>query len=146
MGAGEWFLSVGLPILLAVLAGVIAYVTTASLNRKALRAQQRVDFLVQTYRDMAEATNRPTMSQEHLRALERASDDVYLFGSEDQQRALEQIVRGFQANESTGVTATDPQEILSSLRRSLRDELGIKGGLDCPLLLRFEDSQGPDLN
>jgi hypothetical protein len=112
-------------------------------NRKALAAQQRVDYLVQTYRAMAAATNQPLISADQLRALERASDDVYLFGTEDQQRALEQVVEGFQKGDSSGTTATDPQAILSSLRKSLRKELGIEGGIDRPLLLRFQEPDQP---
>ena len=84
------------------------------------RRKQRVDYLVTAYRSLARATNRE-FDEDRAGAFETAISDIILLGSPDQMVLARKSIDAFATD-----GGADLDELLLSLRSSLRAELGLE--------------------
>ena len=106
-----------LAILASAIIAVSSWFVTQHQARQAVRRNMRIDYLLDAYRRMERASNRP-MTNSSARAIEEAVADVQLLGSPDQVHLANAFATPFAAK---GEAVIAP--LLEDLRTSLRDEL-----------------------
>lgn len=123
-GKMQIFTVAAIPVLTLVIGAVASYVVATRQSDRDLRTKQRIDYLITAYRTIEGTANRPILTADEKRALERAVADVNLLGSEAQQRAIQ---RAQEEMASTGKGGFD--DVLDLLRQDLRRYLGVEAGL-----------------
>ena len=100
-------------------------------DRASKRRELRVQHLIDEYRLIAEASNRP-FSEDTRRTLERATTEIQLFGS---KHVIERLSRWIDAYVKRERGYTSP--LVSALRDELRKELDLVPLADAPKALRI---------
>lgn len=117
-------LTAAVPLLSAVLGAVVGgfVVHRLTLRREVLGAQrtQRVAFLLDAYRKLLDASERPRITPERRDNLESAFADIMLLGGPDEIAAAHRFEVEFVQNRAGSL---DP--VITALRDNLRRELGI---------------------
>jgi len=103
-------------IVTAVLA-VAGWLVSQAQARRATRRNMRISYLLDAYRRLERASNRP-LTPETTRELEAAVADVMLLGSQQQAKLAHQLSSSFAAEH-----VANTQPLLLDLRMSLRKEL-----------------------
>ncbi len=80
----------------------------------------RIQYLIDAYRKIEDASNREEPNDKRLLQLESAIADIQLFGSEKQVRLALKIAEDMARTKSAGTL-----ELLQEFRASLREELGV---------------------
>lgn len=140
----DWsvFASLVSAVIGAVVGGFVVHRLT--LRREVLGAQrtQRVAFLLDAYRKLIDASERPLITPERRDNLESAFADIMLLGGADETAAARRFMIKFAQD---GEDSLDP--VIGALRDSLRRELGIAPvALPKPYNLRitlFSDTVDP---
>jgi hypothetical protein len=102
----------------AIVVAVGGWVVNGVLERRSVRRDMRVTYLLSAYRALDGASNRAAISLQHERDLESAVADVVLLGSERQVELANNFSRAF-AKEGHA----DSAALLEALRSDLRKEL-----------------------
>lgn len=103
----------------AFLGAILTVLATKYLNDRSLQKSQRVEFLIQAYQIIEDSTLRE--ESEHNREFEKAMASIHLLGDADNVEQVEEILNTLQSGGSLNV-----KNLLISLRKSLRKELGLK--------------------
>jgi hypothetical protein len=104
-------------IIVTALIAVGGWLVSQYQARRATRRNMRIEYLLQAYRRLERASNRP-LTPENARELEPAVADVMLLGSERQAELAAQFSNKFAAEHVANM-----QPLLLDLRASLRNEL-----------------------
>jgi hypothetical protein len=104
-------------IIVTALIAVGGWLVSQAQARRATRRNMRIDYLLQAYRRLERASNRP-LTPDFAAELEAAIGDVMLLGSPEQAALAADFARKFAAER-----VADTQPLLLNLRDSLRDEL-----------------------
>ena len=104
-------------IVVTALIAVGGWLVSQYQARRATRRNMRIDYLLQAYRRLERASNRP-LTPDFAPELEAAVGDVMLLGSPEQAALAADFARKFAAER-----VADTQPLLLNLRDSLRDEL-----------------------
>ena len=118
-------------VCVAAIAAVLAHRLTSRRDHANRRSDLRVEYLVSTYRMIADAANRD-LDPDSRRTLEQGLSDIQLLGSKEQ---AEMAIAASQQVASDGVA--DLNGLLLSLRDDLREELGLVPITHAPIHLRF---------
>lgn len=102
-----------------IVGGLVAFIATRLQSKTDVRREQRLEFLINAYRQIGDCAHRP-LDGDQARAFERALADVDLFG-EHEHIELAAAVRAEFAED--GSASLD--RLLNALRRDLRHELGL---------------------
>jgi len=105
-------------ILSAALIAIVGWGVNAELQRRELRRQTLVRFLLDAYRRLEATSNRRRLDATAKMELERAVSDIVLLGTRDHVRLVEDAARQLQDQGSSDFTP-----LLRALRASLRQEL-----------------------
>lgn len=106
--------------------------------RRATRRSMRVQYLLESYRRLEQASNRP-LRDDLSRELEQAIADIMLLGSPTQVALAEEFVQSFARDRTAEATP-----LLEDLRASLREELLLEPVAPTRVSLRIE-SGGPEM-
>jgi hypothetical protein len=104
-------------IIASVAIAVAGWLVSQAQARRATRRNMRIDYLLDAYRRLERASNRP-LTQDVARELEAAVGDVMLLGSPEQAALATAFTARFAAERQA-----DLQPLLLALRDSLRNEL-----------------------
>lgn len=127
----EW----ALPLTTLLLGAALAYVAASVQAKRAARREHRLAYLLDAYRSMERVSNREgPLTGEDARQMERAVADVYLLGTDEQQALVSE-----QIDELAKHKTMSSGQLLTSLRRDLRKELGLGPGSHDARFLRFTD-------
>src|ERR1700689_10167 len=85
--------------------------------RRATRSNMRINYLLDAYRRLAKASNRP-LDATSASDIEAAISDIFLLGTPTQARLAAELGRAFADSGNA-----DAKDLLMDLRTSLRDEL-----------------------
>jgi hypothetical protein len=88
-------------------------------DRASKRRDMRLQFLMDAYRRLESASNRP-LSAEYAPDFEKAIADIQLFGSVEQVRMTQNFVFAFAEKRSASM-----DDLLEGLRQALRKEIGL---------------------
>lgn len=91
-----------------------------------------VQYLIEAYRKLENASNRGVLAQEHERALESAIADIQLFGSPTQVELATGFARQFAQNYNASLDT-----LLAELRSELRRELALESVPRARVILRI---------
>lgn len=103
-----------------LLSGYVAYITSVRRDRLSKQRDLRTQYLLEAYRRLESATNRPPGSPADFRALESAIADIQLLGSPEQVHLAKKFTLDF-----AGSGAASFNQLLEDLRRELRKELAL---------------------
>lgn len=98
----------------------IGHLLTSRRERRSRLQQQRIQYLVDAYRAFAKANHHPRL-HEVADDLERAVADIQLLGSPELIRLAQMFSEELATNEEASL-----DELLATIRKGLRDELGEK--------------------
>lgn len=115
----------------------LAHTLAAARDRINKRREQRIAFLIEAYRRIESAVNRPSDSSAAA-ALESAVADIQLFGNRRQIKLVQSFITEFAQRQAA---ATD--DLLNELRRDLRAELGFDSVSDRLKFLRISFKAKP---
>lgn len=101
-------------------------------DRMNKRRDLRVQYLIEAYRRLENASNRDVLPTEHERALESAIADIQLFGSPTQV----ELAKGFAGQFARDKNAS-LDDLLAELRSDLRKELALESVSGAPVILRI---------
>jgi len=96
------------------------------------RRDLRVQYLIEAYRRLENASNRQPLPEEHGRALESAIADIQLFGSPTQVELAIRFARGFAQSKNESL-----DNLLADLRSDLRKELTLESVPSARVILRL---------
>ena len=122
-----------IPALVAVLGWFVAHRFNTYRNRTNKRRDMRVKFLLDAYRKLELAANRKELTIQHKLDFESAMADIQLLGSAQQVEETVACLKQHAAKSNSDVL-----QILTLLRKDLRKELGISGGVGEPIIFRFD--------
>jgi hypothetical protein len=117
----------------AVLGWFAAHQLAAARDRTNKRRELRVSYLIEAFRALASASNRPSGSCAH--DLESAITDIQLFGSGRQVELAHEFATQIAAK-GTG----ELDKLLQELRRDLREELNLERASSNFTILRIKAS------
>ena len=120
------------PALVAVVGWFAAHQFNVYRDRLNKRRDLRVQFLLDAYRRLESAANRPKKTEEQTLAFESAVADIQLLGTAEQVAATVGYLR---EHASGGGAQID--EVLRLLRNDLRKEIGLQGKVENALIFRF---------
>lgn len=109
-----------IPAVVAVVGWFAAHQFNVYRDRINKRHDLRVQYLLEAYRRLESAANRPNKTEEQLLAFESAVADIQLLGTAEQVQAT---VKYLCQHASSGGAQID--EVLRLLRKDLRKELGL---------------------
>ena len=126
------------PVLAAFIAilgwGVSHYLSTRK-DQKAKQRDMRIQFLLEAYRRLEAAANRPESGKEEQDKFESALADIQLLGT---QRQIEELMCFLtQWNLSEGKASINP--LLELMRAHLREELSLEKEIPGIRIFRFEN-------
>jgi hypothetical protein len=111
-------------IITSAVIGIVSFVAShqfaAWRDRESKRREQRINYLITTFRALAKSANNPDFHQ-FSDSLEQAIADIQLFGSVDQIQLAQEFAKEFANNQSAS-----PDPLLKSLWNDLRKEMGQK--------------------
>jgi len=96
------------------------------------RRDLNVQYLIEAYRRLENASNRHLLPEEHGRAVESAIADIQLFGSPTQVELATRFARGFAQSKNESL-----DNLLAELRSDLRKELALESVPGVPVVLRL---------
>jgi K+-sensing histidine kinase KdpD len=132
-------LSIIISALVALVVVVLTHRFTVQRETASRRREQRINYLVSVYRGLSKANNHPRL-HEVADDLEQAISDIQLFGTPTQAR----LAREF--GEALGQRQTaELDSLLTELRNSLREELGLPAIPERVLWLRVERGSQEEL-
>jgi hypothetical protein len=122
----QTLISIGAAMLAAlttVFSAFLVYRYNNSLERVNKRRELRMKYLVEAYREIAFACNRPLSVEkmDDFRKIEQALEDIQLFGLPEQVELVREFAENFVKNSTASV---DP--LLFALRRTLREEFSME--------------------
>jgi hypothetical protein len=121
-----------IPAVVAVIGWFAAHQFNVYRDRQNKRRDLRVQFLLDAYRRLESAANRPKKTQEQTLAFESAVADIQLLGTPEQVAAT---VRYLHEHAAGGGALID--ELLRLLRNDLRKEVGLPGKVLNAVIFRF---------
>lgn len=116
----------------AILGWFVANRLSVRRDRINKRRDLRVQYLIEAYRRLENASNRNLLPEEHGRALESAIADIQLFGSPAQIELAIRFARGFAQSKNESL-----DNLLAELRSDLRNELALESVPGHPVVLRL---------
>jgi 2-oxoglutarate dehydrogenase complex dehydrogenase (E1) component-like enzyme len=126
-------------ILTGVIAGLISasatYFFALRQDKEARRRERIVAHLIEAYRNLEHAAQRDPMSTEAKQRVESSLAAIFLLGSKESANAAKQFAESMSAGHG------DLVELLKTLRRDLRQELGLEQHDVSPAFLRFQIEQ-----
>lgn len=122
------------PAVVAVIGWWAAHQFNSYRDRQNKRRDLRVQFLLEAYRRLESAANRPHKTEEQALAFESAVADIQLLGSPEQVAATVRYLREHVSGEGAQI-----DEVLRLLRNDLRKELGLSGKVENAVVFRFID-------
>ena len=125
-------LKFSIPAIIAVLGWFAAHQFNVYRDNKNKRRDIRIQYLLDAYRRLEGASNRPEADKETQDSFESAVADIQLLGKKDQIDSLMHFLHEF----NNGGTSINP--LLELLRAHLRDELGLKNDVQGIRIFRFE--------
>ena len=130
-----WLPLVGpaLAAFVAVVGWGVAYRLSITKDRNAKQRDMRIQFLLEAYRRLESAANRPEAGKEEQDKFESALADIQLLGTKPQ---IEELMRFLAAWNSTGASINP---LLELLRAHLREELKLEKDVPGIKIFRFED-------
>ncbi len=130
-----------LPLAVTTTVGVVgwyaAHRLAAARDRANKRRELRVQYLIEAYRRLEFASNRP-ITPSIAPDIERAIADIQLFGTARQVELARQFARGFAQD---GTHPLDP--LMSDIRHTLRAELSLEEIDPSITYLRLNFDKGP---
>ena len=132
----QTLVTAGVGAAVVMLGWYIVHRLNASRDLKNKRRDLIMQYLLDAYRRLEAGANREK-SEDQTLAFESALADIQLFGTREQ---IEAAVKFMRAHAETGDGSV--QELLNSLRQSMRKELGYLQDNHSLLHLRFERSVG----
>jgi len=118
----------------AVLGWGVSHYLSVSKDQKAKQRDMRIQFLLEAYRRLEAAANRPESRNEEHDKFESALADIQLLGTKTQ---IEELMRFLERNSSEGNASINP--LLELLRTHLREELGLEKEIPGIKIFRFEN-------
>lgn len=125
-------LKFAIPAIIAVSGWFIAHQFNVYRDNKNKRRDIRIQYLLDAYRRLEGASNRPEADKETQNGFESALADIQLLGKKDQIDALMHFLNEF----NNGGASINP--LLELIRADLRDELGLKNDVQKIRIFRFE--------
>lgn len=123
------------PALVAIAVVGLTHLFTSYRDLHNRRREQRINYLVSAFRAFAKTAHHPRL-YEVGQELEQAVADVQLFGTSEQVHLVQQFAVKLGKTQSA-----DLDDLMNSLRNSLRSELGAKAVNDRYIWLRIGDKQ-----
>lgn len=119
----------------AIIGWGVSHYLSARKDQKVKQRDMRVQFLLEAYRRLEAAANRPESGKEEQDRFESALADIQLLGTKTQ---IEELMRFLgQWNSSEGNASINP--LLELLRTHLREELGLEKEIPGIKIFRFEN-------
>lgn len=107
-----------IPAFVAIFGWIVSHQFAAWRDRQNKRREQRVNYLISTFRSLSKANHHPRL-YEIADEIEGAVSDIQFLGNEEQIKAAQEFAHDLGTTETADL---DP--LLFSLRRELRRELG----------------------
>lgn len=126
-------LKFSVPAVVAVVGWFAAHQFNVYRDRVNKRRELRIQYLLDAYRRLEFAANRPEAEKEHKMNFESAIADIQLLGDKTQNEELMRFLAAYMKKD--GSALIDP--LLETLRGRLRQELGIKGDIHKVIVFRF---------
>ena len=120
------------PTLVAVIGWFVAHQFNVHRDRQNKRHDLRVQFLLDAYRRLESAANRPKKTEEQTLAFESAVADIQLLGTAEQVAATVRYLRKHASGDGAQI-----DEVLRLLRNDLRKEVGLSEKIENALVFRF---------
>ena len=121
------------PALVAVVGWFAAHQFNVYRDRQNKRRDLRVQFLLDAYRRLESAANRPMKTEEQTLAFESAVADIQLLGTAEQVSATIDYLREHASGDGAQI-----DEVLRLLRNDLRKEIGLPGKVENAFVFRFK--------
>jgi len=130
-----WFPLVGpgLAALVAIIGWCVAYRLSVVKDQKAKQRDMRIQFLLEAYRRLESAANRPEAGKDEQDKFESALADIQLLGTTSQIEELMRFVAEW--NSPDGNASINP--LLELLRTHLREELCLEKNVPKIKIFRF---------
>ena len=125
-----------IPALVAIAGWFAAHQFTVHRDRQNKRRDLRVQFLLEAYRRLESASNRPHKTEEQALAFESAVADIQLLGTTEQVAATVRFLRAHASGHDAQL-----DEALRLLRNDLRQEIGLSGKVENAVVFRFVSMQ-----
>ena len=129
----EEVLKLLVPAIVAVLGWFVAHQFNAHRDRANKRRDLRIQFLLDAYRRLESAAERPESRTEERDKFESALADIQLLGTKEQ---IEELMQFFSTHSSNGGASILP--LLELLRMHLRSELKLENEIPSVKVFRFE--------
>jgi len=120
------------PAVVAVIGWFAAHQFNVYRDRQNKRRDLRVQFLLDAYRRLESAANRPKKTEEQALAFESAVADIQLLGTADQVAATVRYLHEHASGDGAQI-----DEVLRLLRNNLRKEVGLPGKVENAVVFRF---------
>lgn len=120
------------PAIVAVVGWFMAHQFNSYRDRVNKRRELRIQYLLEAYRRLESAANRPNKTEKQALDFESAVADIQLLGTPKQANATVKYLR---KHASSGGAEID--EILQLLRKDLRKEIRLKGEVENAVIFRF---------
>jgi hypothetical protein len=111
----------------------VAHRLSITKDRNAKQRDMRIQFLLEAYRRLESAANRPEAGKEEQDKFESALADIQLLGTKPQIEELMRFLAGWNA------TGASINPLLELLRAHLREELNLEKDVPGIKIFRFED-------
>ena len=121
------------PAIIAILGWFAAHQFNFYRDNKNKRRDIRIQYLLDAYRRLEAASNRPEADKESQDSFESALADIQLLGKKDQIEALMHFLNEFNSG------GTSINTLLELLRTHLRKELDLKNNVPDIRIFRFEE-------
>ena len=121
-----------IPALVAVIGWFVAHQFNVYRDRQNKRLDLRIQFLLDAYRRLESAANRPHKTEEQTLAFESAIADIQLLGNGEQVAATVHFLQ-----EYTSGSGAHIDEVLRLLREDLRKEIGLSEKVKNAVIFRF---------
>lgn len=131
-----WFPIVGpaLAALVAIIGWVVAHRLSVVKDQSTKRRDMRIQFLLEAYRRLESAANRPETRKEEQDKFESALADIQLLGTKSQ---IEELIRYLE--ELNSPNGASINSLLELLREHLREELKLEEDVPKIKIFRFEN-------
>ena len=124
-----------LAALVAIIGWGVVHRLSITKDRNAKQRDMRIQFLLEAYRRLESAANRPEAGKEERDQFESALADIQLLGTKQQ---IEELMRFLgEWNSTRGSASINP--LLELLRSHLREELSLEKAIPNIKIFRFEN-------
>lgn len=100
------------------------------------RRKLRITYLLDAYRRLESAANRPNKTPELARAFEAAVADIQLLGTQEQAQTTIECLKQYAVGGDARI-----DRVLRVLRKDLRREMGLSGDIENGIVFRFSDDK-----